>query len=99
MVGVLILVNEHIAELSLVVLPHRRVALEQMDGMEDQIVKVQGVGRAEALVIGGVDLDDSGHAPVIGGIHTAGKVVDGLSLVLAGADNGEHRAQGELLLL
>ena len=39
-VGVLVLVDEDVAELPLVVLPHLRELLQQADGVEDDVVKI-----------------------------------------------------------
>ena len=54
MVRVLILVDEHIAEFPLIEGPHVLVLLEQADRVEDDVVKVQRVGRPELFGIGGV---------------------------------------------
>ena len=39
-VGVLVLVDEDVAELPLVILPHLRELLQQTDGVEDDVVKI-----------------------------------------------------------
>ena len=44
-VGVLVLVDEHEAEGALVVLAAVREALEQLDGLHEQVVEVHGVHR------------------------------------------------------
>ena len=57
-VGVLILVDEDVAELPLVELPDVLVLLEEADGVEDDVVKVQSSGRPELLLVGQVDVGD-----------------------------------------
>lgn len=63
-VGVLVLVNEYIAEFFLVILPNVIKILEQADGVQDDVVEIQGVGLPEAALILGVDLGDF-HQPVV----------------------------------
>ena len=67
--------------------------------MEDDVVKVQGVGLPEAALVAGVDLHDPGHPPVLGGGGLLGEAVGALVLVLGVADDGEHRAGSEVLLV
>ncbi len=50
-VGVLVLVDEHVAEGALVVLQAVRVALEELDGLHEQVVEVHGVHRGVALLV------------------------------------------------
>ena len=64
MVGVLVLVDEDIAELLLVELPDILVLLEEPDGVEDDVVKVQGPGGPELLLIRQVDVGDLLEAEV-----------------------------------
>ena len=53
MVGVLVLVDQHVPEASSPVLAHRRERPEQVHGHHQQVVEVEGVGLAEpALVLG-----------------------------------------------
>ncbi len=99
MVGVLVLVDEHIPELPLVEGPHLLVLLQQMDGVEDDIIEVHGVGLPEAALVACIDLRDPGHPPVAGGLHFLGKLVRGPILVLGVGDNGQHRAGLELLVV
>ena len=51
MVGVLIFVHQHIAELPLIVFPHIVAGLQQLHRPEDDIVKIQRSGAAAALLI------------------------------------------------
>ena len=97
-VGILVLVDEDIAELLLVVGPHLLVLLEQMDGVEDNVVEVQGVGLPEPPVIAGIDLCDSGHPPVVGGTGLPGKVLRRLVLVLGVADDSQNGPRLEVLV-
>ncbi len=99
MVGVLVLVDEHIPELPLVEGPHLLVLLQQMDGVEDDIIEVHGVGLPEAALVACIDLRDPGHPPVAGGLHFLGKLVRGPVLILGVGDNGQHRAWLELLVV
>ena len=55
-VGVLILVDQHVAEAALPVLQHVGVFLQELDGVADEIVKVHGVGSKAAFCVLGIDL-------------------------------------------
>ena len=57
--------------------------------MKDDVVKVQGIGGAELLRIGGIDLGDAGHLPVPRRLVPLGKVLRRLILVLGVADGGQ----------
>ena len=98
-VGVLILVHQHIAELFLVVVQHLRLRLQQRDGVVNDVVKVQGVGGAELLLIGGVDLGDADIFPVVCGLRLFPEYLRPLVAVLGGADGGEDAADGEGLFV
>ena len=98
-VGVLILVHQHIPELFLVVVQHLRFLLQQRDGVVDDVIKVQRVGRAEFLLIGGVDLGDPGIFPIVCGFRLLAEYLRPLVAVLGGADGGEDAADGEGLLV
>ena len=56
MVGILILVDEHIAELVLPVLPRLRMLQEQPHRVENQVVKVQRVRLPEPMLILSIEL-------------------------------------------
>ena len=86
-VGVLVLVNEDVAESVMVVLGHVRMVTQQFDGAHDQVVEVDGVGEREPMLVFGVDdrvqrLD----------------VADGADLVAALAGFEVGRILGELRL-
>ena len=98
-VGVLILVHQHIPELFLVVVQHLRFLLQQRDGVVDDVIKVQRVGRAEFLLIGGVDLGDPGIFPIVCGFRLLAEYLRPLVAVLGGADGGENAADGEGLFV
>ena len=51
MVGILILVDEHIAELILIVFPGVFVALQQSNRMQNNVVKVQSVGFPQPFIV------------------------------------------------
>ena len=51
MVGVLVLVDQHVAEPAAVGLAHVRELLEQVHGEHEQVVEVEGVGLAQAALV------------------------------------------------
>src|SRR3712207_6981090 len=51
MVGVLVLVDEHVSETASIGLAHVRERLEQVHGQHDQIVEVEGVGLAQPPLV------------------------------------------------
>ena len=57
-VGVLVLVDEHVLEALLVVLEHVGVALEELDGVAEQVVEVHGPGPQQAGLVLAVDVGD-----------------------------------------
>ena len=98
-VGVLVLVNEYIAEFFLVILPNVIKILEQADGVQDDVVEIQGVGLPEAALILGVDLGDF-HQPVVPRLLTLLKVVlPQLHGVLGPGNIAQDGAGGEGLLV
>ena len=71
-IGVLVLVDQDVAEAPPVVLGDLRVALQQRHRLADQVVEVQRVGRPQPALVLGVDLgDDPGE--VIGGLVQGGR--------------------------
>ena len=58
MVGILILVHQHIAELFLIVRPHLFLLPQEPDGVEDDVIKVQGPRRPQLFFIGYVEVGD-----------------------------------------
>ena len=67
--------------------------------MVDDVVKVQRVGRPELFGVGGVDLCDAAHLPVVLVGVLGGKLLRALVLVLGVADDGEDAAGLEGLLV
>ena len=70
-VGVLVLVDQDMAEGAAVAVAHLLVQLEEVHGAEEQVVEVHRVGRVEALLVQVVDvgrglLEESGHLQAIG---------------------------------
>ena len=98
-VGVLILVHQHIPELFLVVVQHLRLRLQQRDGVVNDVVKVQGIGGAELLLISGVDLGDPGIFPIVCCLRLFAEHLRPLIAVLGGADSREDAADGEGLFV
>ena len=87
-VGVLVFIDEHVAEPAAVVLPHVGEGLQQVDRGHDQVVEVERVGLAQAaLVVAerlGVGLLE-GVARLLGGVLRVAQ------LVLLVRDPVEHR--------
>ena len=99
MVGVLVLVHQHVAELPLVVLQHLRAGAQQRHRVEDEVVEVQGVGRPELGLIPGVDLGDAGVLPVPLPVLAPGEVLRRLIAVLGPADDAQHLPGSKGLLV
>ena len=59
MVGVLVLVHEHMPEAAAVVVQHGGEGLEHVHDHPDQVVEVHGVGLTQSLRVLGVDLGHS----------------------------------------
>ena len=89
-VGVLVLVDQHIAELPLIVGPDLLVLLQQLHGQQDDIVEVQGVGLPQAALV-----LDVGVGGLLGAViprcrGNAGKFLRRLLPVLGPADEIEE---------
>ena len=65
-VGILILINEHIAEAALPVIPHILMLFQQGDGIEQEIVKIHGVAGIQPAHILPVDLPHLLPVQIIG---------------------------------
>ncbi|MEZ4387525.1 MAG: hypothetical protein R3D98_08085 [Candidatus Krumholzibacteriia bacterium] len=94
LVGVLELVDQHVAELARVLLAEVLLGLEQVDGLEDEVVEVDGLALAQALLVGGVDAGE-GLVGVGGG--GGRRLLRRLVVVLPGADRAADRRQSPLL--
>ena len=90
-VGILILIHQHIAELALIILPHIILGLEQLHGLADDVVKVQGAGLAAALLVFGID---AGHCLFIIVLPRLGGKILGHQQGLLGPGDGGHDALG-----
>ena len=66
-VGVLVLVHHQVAEAVLVVLQHVGAGLEQAHGVDDEVVKVHGVGIGQAALVDPVGLGHLLQAEVVPG--------------------------------
>ena len=98
-VGVLILVDEHIAEFALIVSTHLLVLLEQTHRVQDDIVKVQRAGLPQAAFILGINLGDLFLAEVTGTPTLRQILRSQLHLVLGAGDVTQHRTGRELLVV
>ena len=96
MVGVLVFVDQYVAEASAVVLGDLGVTLQQSDRLADQVVEVEGVRRAQPALVFGVDLRDR----LLGRV-AFGRRGDGFfgldQFVLVVRDDDRHPARRELL--
>ncbi len=84
MVGVLVLVDEHVAEPAPVVLGHVGEGLQDVDGRHDEVVEVERVGLAQPPLVAGVGLGE--HPLLVGALDHLGRerlLVDELVLEVA----------------
>ncbi|MPL84433.1 hypothetical protein SDC9_30398 [bioreactor metagenome] len=95
-VGVLILVDKDIAEPALILRQHIRVGLEDRHHMQQQIAEIDGIQRAQPVLIGGVKL---GAAVVegrgLGALHPLGRQ----RAVLPAVDDARELARRPALLV
>ena len=94
-VGILILVHEHIAELALVVFKHLGVVLQQQHGFHDNIVEIQCTGLFHGLFVIAVDVCDLFTEVVTDGIRA--ELTRGHQLVLCAGDHAHHGSRIEIL--
>ena len=73
-IGILILVDQDIAEFFLIVRPHLVKALQQPDRVEDDVIKIQGIGVPEPALIFHIDLGNLGQ-PEIPRLLALGQIV------------------------
>ena len=99
LVRVLILVDEHIAELALVIGSHVLERVQELHGLENDIVKVQRVCVMEPLLIALIDLRDFLHAVVPRAVGNLGERVRMLRLVLGLADHGQAQPRRKRLFI
>ena len=93
-VGVLVLVDEDVAEPTLVVLEHLGELAEQLDGVDQQVVEVHGPGLEQAGLVVGEDVRDLALEDRLGPFLV---LLGADSVVLGGRDGAVHRARRELL--
>ncbi len=94
MVGVLVLVDEDVPESPLVERRDARESPEQVDGLRDEIVEVEGVGTGELARVTAEDLDEDGLCGV-GEVGVPRIALDILQLVLGLRDAAGDLAHGE----
>ena len=90
MVGVLILVHQHVMELPLVILPDIGLLPQKLDGDKENVVKVQGVVVLQPLLIDAVDLGNLDDAVIRGGAAFLLHLLRGDQPVLLAADDAQH---------
>ena len=96
MVSVLVFVNQDMAEATAVILGHLRVVLQKVNGLEDEVVEVEGVSCPQALSVGRVDLRN--HAfPWVCGAGFGCELFGADQLVLEVRNTVAHHLGGELL--
>ena len=66
--GVLILVHQQVFVFGLVEVPHVRVLCQQLHGLVDEVVEVEGTGLLQPLFVGGVDAGRQRALGVLGGV-------------------------------
>ena len=92
-VRVLILVDQNIAELLLIVCTNILKSFQKLDGLEDDVVKVQSVRLLETLLVLGVDERDLLHPVVAGEGRRALEFRRLLPLVLGLGDDAQHQTR------
>ena len=98
-IGILVLVDEDIAELLLVIGPCLLVLLEQPDRVEDNVVKIQCPSLPQLLFVSYVQTGDLFQAEVPALCTVLLKVCGHLELVLGPGDSGQHRPGRELFVV
>ena len=96
-VGVLVLVDEHVPEAAAVVLRNLRVIAQDTDDLADQVVEVHGVRRPEALLVIRVQGGDGLFVEVAVRVRLGLRSGRSDELVLPVADRGQHAAGREFL--
>ena len=98
-VRILIFVDKHILEFALPVFAHVLKVREELDGVEDDIVKIHRAGGEQAPPVLGVDLADLRAADISHGLGLRDVLLGRNLGVLGGADLGEHRTIGIRLFI
>ena len=95
-VGILILIDHDIAVAALVLLQHLRELLEQLDRQQNDVIKIEGVGFAQHLLIARVHPRGDLQSEIITG-GTA-QVIRRKELILGTADIAEERLGRKILI-
>ncbi len=95
----MILVNEDIAELPLVVLPHVRCRLQQAHGVPQQVIKVQRIGLTKLFVVKRIYFTDSNFTPIVDRLPLFQEFLRRLHIVLGTGDGRLHLAGRKRLFL
>ena len=98
-IRVLILIDEHVMELSLIERAHVVKPFQQFHRFQNDVVKVQRVRLVQPRLILGVDLRDLLHAVIARDGGRLVKLRRGLHLVLGPADDGEGQPRRECLFI
>ena len=95
--GVLILVHQQVFVFGLVEVPHVRVLCQQLHGLVDEVVEVEGTGLLQPLFVGGVDAGRQCPLGVLGGVGKGLFRAD--QLVLPAAHPVDGALDGEELVI
>ena len=98
-VGVLILVDEDIAELVPVIFQGLAVRLQKLHRVQDDVVKVQGIGIPQAAVIGGIDPAHPHPSPVAPLFPQLAELLGHHHGILGVGDHRQHLPHREGLFL
>ena len=99
MVGVLILVDQHVAETAAIVFPHFPILLQQMHRLQNQIIEVQRVGIAEFARVKRIHFTDADLTPISLFLPMLAVFCRTDHLLLGAGDGGEHLAGGKCLFI
>ena len=98
-VGVLILVNQHVAELPLVVFPHLPVVPQQPHRVQNDVVEVQSVGLKQLLRVKAIHFTYSDFTPFSGTFPLLAELLRRLHTVLGVGHHRQHLPHGKSLLV
>ena len=98
-VGVLILVDEDVAELALVVFPHVAGRFQQPHRVPQQVVEIQCVGVPQLFIVKRIHFTHSDFTPVVDGFPLLREILRRLHVIFGAGDDGLHLPGREGLLL
>ena len=98
-IGILVLVNENVAEFPPVIGAHLFKLLKQPHRVQDDIVKVQGVGLPQPVLVAGIHLGDFIQAVVSCLFALGGVVLCQQHLILGPGDVAQDRPGRELFVV